>query len=191
MGWPSRRKDSLSDFQPGHDRKYSAGHFVFDVRGDLVVTNGIGFVEAYGHACLAELQEPLLHRLSSPDWAATRWGFGSVWSYEYELGGYVADATCIWRAAMKYEHCRDRRAKTYRVGSTQFRWCFGRVPCLAKLPFVRSKNYLCAKVSSTAHAFSIRHRFASRIDPSALCRERQKRGKQCQTPFHKRDSNST
>ena len=64
MGWPSRRKGSLSDFQPRHDRKCSTGHFVFDVRDDLVVTNGIGLVKAYGHAGLAELQEPLLHRFS-------------------------------------------------------------------------------------------------------------------------------
>lgn len=107
MGWPSRREGSLCDFQPGRDRKRSAGNFVFDVRGDLVVTNGVGFVEAYGHACLAELQEPLLHRPSSPDWAATCGCFASVRGFENEFGRYVTDATGIWRAAMKYEQCRD------------------------------------------------------------------------------------
>lgn len=81
MGWPSQRKISLGDFQPGHERKCATSSFFFDVCDYLVVANKIGFVEADGHTCLAELQQPLLYRLTGPDWAATRWSFASVRSF--------------------------------------------------------------------------------------------------------------
>ena len=92
---PGRQSRSLCDFQPGHDSKCSARDFVFDVRAYLVVANRIGFVEADSHTCLAELQKPLLHRLSRPDWATTSWRFAAVWSFENELGSDVADAPAV------------------------------------------------------------------------------------------------